>query len=97
MEESKEMLELEKKNQKLNEKNRKVEEKEAHKKIKAEHKQEEEIRLEPKRKLKREKREKPGESNHQTQRPALEEISRYLNVLFLKPYARGYLDIQLYN
>ncbi|MDE7161225.1 MAG: hemolysin III family protein [Anaeroplasmataceae bacterium] len=74
MEESKELLELEKKNQKLNKKNRKVEEKEEHKKIKAEHKQEEEIRLAPKRKLKREKKEKVRRLNEPPKRPVLEEI-----------------------
>ena len=74
MEESKELLDLEKKNQKLNEKNRKVEEKEEHKKIKAEAKQEEELRLEPIRKQKREKKEKIRKLNEPPKRPVLEEI-----------------------
>ena len=74
MEESKELLDLEKKNLKLNEKNRKVEEKEEHKKIKAEAKQEEEIRLEPIRKKKREKKERIRKLNEPPKRPVLEEI-----------------------
>ena len=67
MEETKEQLELEKKNLKLNKKYEKLEAKEEHKKIKAEMKQEEDIRLEPKRKRIRQLNEPP-------KRPVLEEI-----------------------
>ncbi|MDE6584413.1 MAG: hemolysin III family protein [Anaeroplasmataceae bacterium] len=67
MEETKEQLELEKKNLKLNKKYEKLEAKEEHKKIKAEIKQEEDIRLEPKRRKIRQLNEPP-------KRPVLEEI-----------------------
>lgn len=67
MEETKEQLEREKKNLKLNKKYEKLEAKEEHKKIKAEIKQEEDIRLEPKRRKIRQLNEPP-------KRPVLEEI-----------------------
>ncbi len=74
MEETKEMLELEKKNHKLNDKNRKVENKEEHKKEKAQRKENKSILLEPKRKLKIEKKERVRKLNEPPRRPILEEI-----------------------
>lgn len=74
MEESKELLDQEKKNQKLNEKNKKIEEKEEQRKNKAIEKEAEYIRLEPKRKKKREKKEKIRKLNEPPKRPVLEEI-----------------------
>ena len=74
MEETKEMLELEKKNHKLNDKNRKVENKEEHKKEKAQRKENKSILLEPKRKLKNEKKERVRKLNEPPRRPILEEI-----------------------
>lgn len=74
MEETKELLELEKKNQKLNEKNKKIEEKEERKIEKAEHREEKNILLEPKRRKRREKRERVRRLNEPPKRPVLEEI-----------------------
>lgn len=74
MNESKDLLKQEKKNQKLNKKYQKMMDKENHKINKAEEKQAEEIRLEPVRAKKKEKKAKLQKLNEPPKRPVLEEI-----------------------